>query len=55
VADEEMPLETPVPIETVRVDEEEISLVELMGATDETPVPIGAVGPVETVLLVPLP
>jgi hypothetical protein len=27
----------------------------LMGATDETPVPIGAVGPVETVLLVPLP
>jgi hypothetical protein len=51
-----MPLEAPVPTEVVITDEVEISLVvELTGTIDETPVPIGAVGPAETVLLVPLP
>jgi len=51
-----MPLEAPVPIGVVAIDEGEIPLaVELTGTTDETPVPIGAVGPTETVLLVPLP
>lgn len=55
---EEMPLEAPVPVPigTMIVDEEGISLiVVLTGTTDETPVPMGAVGPTEAVLLVPLP
>jgi hypothetical protein len=47
-----MPLEAPVPIGAMTVDEEEISLVVLTDTTDETPVPVG---PAETVLLVPLP
>lgn len=56
MSDEGMPLVAPVPLGVVITDEEGISLVvELTGTTDETPVPIGAVGPAETVLLVPLP
>jgi hypothetical protein len=56
MADEEIPLEAPVPIEVVITDEDGIPLVvELTGTTDETPVPMGAVGPAEIVLLVPLP
>ena len=56
MADEGMPPEAPVPLGVAITDEEGISLVvELTGATDETPVPIGAVGPAETVLMVPLP
>jgi hypothetical protein len=57
VADEDIPLEAPVPIGTMTTDDDEIPLlVVLTGATDETPVPIGAVGPAETVpVLVPLP
>jgi hypothetical protein len=56
LVDEEIPLEAPVPTGTVIVEEEEISLLVLLtGTTDETPVPIGAVGPAEAVLLVPLP
>jgi hypothetical protein len=56
VADEDIPLEAPVPIGTMTTDDDEIPLlVVLTGATDETPVPIGAVGPAETVpVLVPL-
>jgi hypothetical protein len=51
-----MPLEAPVPMGMLRADEEDISLLVLFtGITDETPVPIGAVGPTEAVLLVPLP
>jgi hypothetical protein len=53
---EEMPLEAPVPIGTTTVDDDEEPLLVLFtGTTDEKPVPIGAVGPSEAVLLVPLP
>lgn len=54
--DEEIPLEAPVPIGTITVDDDEEPLLVLFtGTTDEIPVPIGAVGPAEAVLLVPLP
>jgi len=56
LVDEETPLQAPVPIGTVVVEEDERSLlVLLIGTIDETPVPMGAVGPAEAVLLVPLP
>jgi hypothetical protein len=54
--DEEMPLEAPVPIGMITVDDDEEPLLVLFtGTTDEIPVPIGAVGPAEAEPLVPLP
>ena len=54
MGDEMMLLETPVPTGSTIAEEVEISLVvELTRTTDETPVPVGAVGPAETLL--PLP
>ena len=56
MGDEMMLLEAPVPTGSTIAEEVEISLVvELTRTTDETPVPVGAVRPADTVLLVPLP
>ena len=56
MVDEEPSLEAPVPMRVVRAVEDKTALpVVLTGTSDETPVPIGAEGPAEAVLVVPLP